>query len=75
MDTRRRARCSGKIKHPSRGKAEAAMRSLERLNPDERYEVYVCPFQGKNAKRPHYHVGHFSAGNPKNKYRKTDARK
>ena len=52
MDTRRSAKCTGKIKHKSRGKALAAKRSIERLNPEERYEVYACSFGS------HFHVGH-----------------
>ncbi len=67
MDTRRNARCSGNVKHPSRGKAEAALRSLLRLEPDADMEVYPCPFVGRG--KPHWHLGHRAVGNPKNKYR------
>ncbi len=71
MDTRKHSRCTSKIRHYSRGKAEAALRSLKRLNPDELLEVYICPYSGK---RTHYHVGHQAAANPNNKY-KTGARR
>lgn len=68
MDTRKRARCTGKVKHPSKGKAEAALRALKRLEPDADMQVYLCPFaKGK----VHYHIGHTAVGNPKNKYRKS----
>lgn len=67
MDTRKRARCTGKIKHPSKGKAEAALRALLRLEPDADMQVYVCPF---SKGRAHYHLGHTAVGNPKNKFRK-----
>lgn len=63
MDIRKKARCTGKVKHPSRGKAEAALRSLQRLEPDEEMQVYPCPFCKK------WHLGHRAVGNPKNKYR------
>ena len=68
MDTRKKARCTGKIKHPSKGKAEAALRALLRLEPDADMQVYLCPFPHKG--KSHYHLGHTSVGNPNNKYRK-----
>jgi hypothetical protein len=64
MDTRKRARCTGKVKHKSKGKAEAALRALLRLEPDADMQVYACSF-GR-----HWHVGHVAVANPKNKYRK-----
>ena len=71
MDTRKRARCTGKVKHKSKGKAEAALRALLRLEPDADMQVYLCPFMSKKDNgKSHYHIGHAAAGNPKNKYRK-----
>ena len=69
MNNSRASVCSGKIRHASRGKAEAAMRSLSKvgLSDIEDMNVYICPFSGK---RPHYHVGHIAKGNPKSKYKK-----
>ena len=43
--------CRRKARHPSKGKAEAAARSLNRLYGSERFEVYLCTACGG------FHVG------------------
>lgn len=70
MKNTRRAQCGGKQRHKSRGAAEAALRSLERLEPDAQkiYEVYPCPHRLGKEKTCHFHVGHRAIGNPKSKY-------
>ena len=48
-------RCRGKMRHPSRGKAEAAMRSLQArgdARATDYLNVYLCLFCRR------YHVGH-----------------
>lgn len=62
MDTRRSSTCQGKRRHKSKGAAEAAMRSILRVEPGSAYEVYPCPFCRE------WRVGHKTNGNPKNKY-------
>jgi hypothetical protein len=47
--------CRGKVRHVSRGKAEAAMRSLQRFEHKRPLRVYLCGVcKG-------YHVGHYGS--------------
>jgi hypothetical protein len=43
--------CRRKVRHPSRGKADAAARSLNKLHGNQRFESYPCPACGG------FHVG------------------